>query len=146
MRFSIVQHGGLEYESTVALRDRVLRQPLGLKFTPEQLAAESNAIHLAGWIDDQVRACCVLVDREDGWFQARQVAVDFDFQRQGYGQQLMEFAHQHIVSVGADKIYCHARDVAEAFYLRLGYQPVGEYFEEVSIRHVRMEKKLAGGN
>jgi len=146
MRFSIVGHGGTDYKLSVALRDRVLRQPLGLQFTPQQLAAESTAIHIVGWIDDQIRACCVTVDRNDGWFQARQVAVDFDFQKQGYGQQLMQFTHQHIALLGADKIYCHSRIVAEAFYVRLGYQSVGDYFEEVSIQHIRMEKNLTGMN
>jgi len=146
MRFSTVGHGGTDYQLSVAQRDRVLRQPLGLQFTPEQLAAESTAIHIVGWIDDQIRACCVVVDRGHGWFQARQVAVDFDYQKQGYGRQLMKFAHQVIASLGADKIYCHSRDVAEAFYVRLGYQSVGEYFEEVSIQHVRMEKDLASIN
>jgi len=142
VQFSIIQHGGQQYESTVALRDRILRRPLGLKFSAEQLAAESNVIHLAGLIDDQVRACCVVAQQDEGWFKIRQVAVDADFQRQGYGKQLMEFVHQHVESLGGKKVFCHSRDVAEAFYNRLGYRSVGDYFEEVSIQHVRMEKDL----
>lgn len=142
MQLSIIEHGGHEYDLAVVLRDRVLRQPLGLQFTAEQLSAESSNVHVVGSIEDQIMACCVLAQRDQGWFQARQVAVDFDFQRCGYGQQLMEFAHRYVASIGATKIYCHSRDVAVPFYVRLGYQAVGEYFEEVSIQHVRMEKDL----
>ena len=142
MRFSIIQHGGQQYDLTVALRDRILRQPLGLKFSDEQLAAESTAIHVAGWIDDQVRACSVVAEQDDGWFQIRQVAVDNEFQRQGYGKQLMEFVHHHVESLGGKRVFCHSRDVAESFYADLGYRSVGDYFEAVSIQHVRMEKDL----
>ena len=142
MQFSIVEHGGRQYESTVALRDRILRQPLGLKFSPDQLAAESMFIHMAGSIDDQIRACCVVVEKEDAWCQVRQVAVDAQFQGQGYGKQFMEFAHNHILSLGGKRVFCHSRNVAEPFYKRLGYRSVGEYFEEVTIEHIRMEKDL----
>lgn len=142
MRFSIIQHGGQEYELTVALRDQILRQPLGLKFSAEQLAAESNVIHIAGWINDQVGACCVVAKEDEDWFRIRQVAVDTQFQRQGYGKQLMEFVHQHVVSQDGKKVFCHSRDVAVPFYTHLGYHIVGDYFEEVSIQHVRMEKDL----
>ena len=142
MQFSIVQHNSKQYESTVALRDRILRQPLGLKFSAEQLAAESTDIHLAGLIDDQVRACCVFTEKDEGWFRICQIAVDVEFQRQGYGKQLMNFVHDHVESLGGKRVFCHSRDVAVPFYSHLGYRSVGDYFELVTIQHVRMEKDL----
>lgn len=142
MRIEIIKHGGAKYESTVALRDRVLRQPLGLQFTAEQLAAESTCTHVAGFVDGQAIACCVIAEQQQGWFKIRQVAIDLDFQRQGLGRQLMEFVHGHVASIGGTRVFCHSRDVAEPFYGRLGYRATGEYFEEVSIQHIRMEKDL----
>ena len=142
MRFSIIQHGRQQYDLAVDLRDRILRQPLGLNFSAEQLAAESTDIHLAGLIDNQVGACCVVHKQDDDWFKVRQVAVDNQLQRQGYGKQLMEFVHQHVGSLGGKHVFCHSRTIAEPFYQRLGYRSVGEYFEEVTIQHVRMEKDL----
>ena len=140
MKFTIIEHGGREYDLAVALRHKVLREPLGLKFSAEKLSAESTATHIAGWIDDdEVKACCVVFTREDRWHQICQVTVDFDLQRQGLGTQLMEYAHQHVMFSGGSKIFCHARDVARAFYKRLGYRTVGPPFVEVSIEHVRME-------
>lgn len=142
MHVEIIEHGGPKYELTVALRYRVLRQPLGLQFSAEQLATESTCLHFAGNVNDEIIACCVAVKQQHGWFQIRQVAVDFDFQRRGFGRQLMEFVHRHIASIGGTRVFCHARDVAEPFYDGLGYKIVGEYFEEVSIQHIRMEKEL----
>lgn len=142
MEFLIVEHGSEQYHSAVDLRDRILRKPLGLQFTPEQLASESTYKHLVGTIDDQICACCILVQSNDGWFQARQVAVDSNFQRQGFGKRLMEYCHQHILACGGEKIFCHARKTAQKFYEGLEYQTVGEYFEEVTLQHIRMEKRL----
>lgn len=142
MQVEIIEHGGPRYELTVALRDRVLRQPLGLQFTTEQLESESKCIHYAGSLDDRIVACCVADRKQQGWFKIRQVAVDFDFQRRGLGRQLMEFVHSHVAAIGGHRVFCHSRDVAEPFYGRLGYQPTGGYFEEVTIQHIRMEKIL----
>jgi predicted GNAT family N-acyltransferase len=142
MKLQIIEHGSHEYDESVQFRDRMLRQPLGLIFTPEQLAAESGSHHIAGFLDGAMRACCVLVEREPNSYQVRQVAVDERFQRQGWGHQLMEFAEQHAASLGARTVFCHARLEVVPFYEQLGYVTVGEPFEEVTIMHVHMEKHV----
>ena len=38
----------------------------------------------------------------------------------------------------------HARETAVPFYERLGYATVGARFEEVTIPHFKMEKRLRG--
>jgi hypothetical protein len=35
----LIQHGSAEYDQMIGLRMEILRQPLGLSFTPEQLDA-----------------------------------------------------------------------------------------------------------
>ena len=37
MALKIIDHGTVEYEQMVKLRDEILRQPLGLSFTKEEL-------------------------------------------------------------------------------------------------------------
>jgi predicted GNAT family N-acyltransferase len=46
---------------------------------------------------------------------------------------------------GFTDMILHARESAVPFYERLGYERVGERFEEVSIPHWRMRKGMAGG-
>jgi len=142
MQFSILKHGGKGYRESVDLRDRILRRPLGLEFTEKQLAAESNSIHVVGKIAGEVVATCLLVDRGEGRFQMRQVAVEGDFQRKGYGLQMIKFIEEQIKSQGGTHVFCHARVTVQAFYDRLGYHTVGEQFEEVTIQHIHMEKQL----
>ena len=63
-------------DESVALRDLVLRQPLGLSFTIEGLAAEYNQYHIAAFDEEsKLIAVLVLLPVEEGVFKMRQVAV-----------------------------------------------------------------------
>jgi predicted GNAT family N-acyltransferase len=70
----------------------------------------------------------------------RQVAVAAAMQGKGVGARLVaaseDFAKEH----GFQKITLHARETAVLFYERIGYQKIGERFEEVGIPHFKMEK------
>lgn len=142
MQFQVIEHDSPAYKESVQLRDRILRQPLGLEFTPEQLAAENDALHIAGYLGETIRACCVLVNHGPRGCQVRQVAVDQGLQRLGYGNKLMLFAEQQARLLGSKVLFCHSREEARAFYERLGYTTVGEPFIEVGITHIQMEKSV----
>lgn len=142
MRFAVISHGGPAYDEAVRFRDRLLRRPLGLTFTAEQLAAEVDSHHLGGYIDDELRAYCMLTPRSAMEIQMRQVAVERGYQGQGFGRQLTDFAEEHARQLDFQIISCHARDTAVPFYQKQGYRLVGEPFEEVTIRHQKMEKRL----
>ena len=43
---------------------------------------------------------------------------------------------------GFKKLYCHVRATAIEFYLKNGYEAQGDYFEEDSIPHLKMNKIL----
>jgi predicted N-acetyltransferase YhbS len=145
----IIPFGSELYEQTVLLRTEVLRKPLNLVFTEEQLAAEVGQVHFACFTNDsegdrELVGCLILVpDEVNSMVQMRQVAVAFDKQQQGIGQQLVRFAEDWAIDAGYQTIFCHARDVAVPFYLKLGYHIVGEGFTEVSILHYYMEKHLS---
>lgn len=140
--FRTVQHGSVEYALTVALRDRILRHPLGLYFTPEQLAAEGDEFHLTAWDDNQLLACLVLKPVDAFTVKMRQVAVQENLQGQGIGKKLVAyadtFAREHLFRT----MVLHARETAIPFYLVQGYELFGEPFTEVSIPHRSMRKKL----
>lgn len=143
MEIRQVAFGSPEYEATVELRREVLRRPLGLDFTIEQLAAEDSDVHLALFDEDEgVVACLVLVGLEDGRVKMRQVAVREDRQGQGVGRQLVRAAETEAKGEGFLTIVLHARETAVPFYRALGYSIEGEPFEEVGIPHFAMSKEL----
>jgi len=142
-QIKIVPHFSVDYCKTVLLRDVILRKPLGLVFTPEQLRAEHNGIHIACIENDKVVGCLILVPQNNNKVKMRQVAVAESHQRKGIGTLMCEFSHEWAINNNYASIYCHARDVAEPFYTKLGYTIISEPFTEVNIKHWKMEKKFS---
>jgi len=138
----VVEHGSADYEATVALRYDVLRKPLGLEFSPEQLAAESSDVHCALWEGSLLVGCLVLTPQIGGVVKMRQVAVRSDRQGEGLGRVLVEFCESEAKSRGFAQMVLNARDTAVPFYLRLGYELEGDPFIEVGIPHRKMRKTL----
>lgn len=132
-----------EYDETIRLRYKILREPLGLEFTEEQLATEYSDFHLAAydaaWI---LRGCLVLTPLSDTTIKMRQVAVDSSVQKQGIGQLLVKASEQFAIQNGFKIMELNARDTAIPFYEKLGYQKVGDMFTEVNIPHFKMKKEI----
>ena len=139
--FKIINHGSLEYQSAVALREEILRKPLGLTFLPEELKKEKDSIHVVGFKGDEVVATAVLVT-EGLSCKMRQVSVKADLHGYGIGSKIMAFCEEYAKIQGCNYIHCHARASSLQFYLKNNYAPNGDYFYEVSIPHIRMSKSL----
>ena len=92
MELKRIQYNTPDYERVVALRRRVLRAPLGLDFTPEQLASEADDIHLAGFEDETPVACLILTPAPEHEFKMRQVAVVPERQGAGLGSELVAYS------------------------------------------------------
>ncbi|HWU34700.1 MAG TPA: GNAT family N-acetyltransferase [Methylovorus sp.] len=137
-----IAHNSPEYHTAVALRHAILRAPLGLHFTPEQLAAEADAWHLGAYLVDRLVGYLLLKPLASGELQMRQVAVDATLQGQGIGRRLVSDAESRAQQHGMTAIRLHARENAVPFYQRLGYEVQGEPFMEIGLLHWRMAKQL----
>ncbi len=142
MEISQIAHGTPHYDAAVALRDQLLRRPLGLEFTSEQLAGENRCIHIGAFERDQLVGCLVLVPKDAVRVQMRQVAVHPDYQRDGVGTRMVKFAEHVARDNGFRKMTLNARKTAVPFYEKLGYTTVGDEFIEITIPHFPMEKDL----
>lgn len=142
MELKQIKHNTPEYERVVALRRRVLRAPLGLDFTPEQLAAEAAEIHLAGFEGETPIASLILTPVSVQEFRMRQVAVAPERQGAGLGRRIVDYSETVVRAAGGRQITLHARETVVPFYLRAGYETVGETFEEVTVPHRKMQKWL----
>jgi len=142
-RLNWIAPGSPEYALTVALRHEVLRLPLGLAFTVEQLLSEKDSHHLAAFDDKgRILGCLMLTPHEGGEVQMRQVAVKPEQQGTGLGRALVLEAETKARALGFTRMMLHARDKAIGFYERLGYAREGDLFMEVGIVHQQMAKKL----
>jgi ribosomal protein S18 acetylase RimI-like enzyme len=142
MALKIIDHGSPEYQQMVDLRDEILRKPLGLHFTPEELEKEKDNLLMGAYEDDQMLGCCMLVEDDPQTVRLRQMAVINDLQGKGIGSALLSFAENLARDRGYRRITMHARKNAIGFYEKLGYKKIGEEFEEITIPHYVMEKQL----
>jgi len=137
-----IDHGTKEYEQMIKLRFEILRKPLHLDFSKEELEKEKHDILIGAFEDDKMLGCCLLTKVDKHCVRLRQMAVQNNLQGKGIGASLMNFAENVARDHGYKKIIMHARKTAIGFYEKLGYAVTGKEFTEVSIPHVVMEKKL----
>ncbi|WP_052444141.1 GNAT family N-acetyltransferase [Flammeovirga sp. OC4] len=138
-----VAFNSADHKLTVALRDEVLRKPLGLQFSEEELSEEFDSYHLAAMNDnDEVVACLVLKPISLEEIKMRQVAVRDDQRGKGLGSLMVQFSEFFSMDHGFETISLHARAVAKEFYEGMNYEVVGDQFEEVGIPHYKFIKKL----
>jgi GNAT superfamily N-acetyltransferase len=142
MALKILDHGSSEYMQMIRLRDDILRKPLGLGFTKEELDAEKNNMLIAAFEDENILGCCMLVEESPEKVRLRQMAVLNDLQGKGIGRALMNFAENLARDRGYKTLTMHARKNATGFYEKMGYKIASGEFTEVTIPHYVMEKKL----
>ncbi len=142
MALKIIDHNTPQYKDMIQLRDEVLRKPLGLVFSAEELEKEKENLLIGAYEEDIMLGCCMLVEQGEDTVRLRQMAVLNDLQGKGIGKALMNFAENLARDRGYKKITMHARKNSVGFYEKMGYKLVGTEFEEITIPHFVMEKKL----
>lgn len=142
MALKLIDHGSPEYREMVDLRFQILRKPLGLSFSEEDLAAELHDILLGCFEDDRLEACCILTRTDPKTVRLRQMAVSSNLQGKGIGRVLMSFAENVARDHGYRRLTMHARKSAIGFYEKNGYRICSNEFHEVTIPHYVMEKEL----
>ncbi len=142
MALKIIDHGTPEYQKMIKLRDDILRKPLGLGFTSQELEEEKDNMLIGAFEDDTILGCCMLVEENPQIVRLRQMAVLNDLQGKGIGRALMNFAENIARDRGYKILSMHARKNAIGFYEKMGYKVAGDEFTEVTIPHYVMEKKL----
>ncbi len=137
-----IDFGTPEYQQMIELRRQILRTPLGLSFTEQELQQEKDEILIAAFDDDEMLGCCVLCKLDESRIRLRQMAVQQDMQLRGIGASIMSFAENLARDKGFRYMIMHSRNTAIGFYEKLGYKVNGDEFIEVGISHYVMEKEL----
>ena len=142
--FRLVSHRSPDYDETVRLRNRILRAPLGLTFSHQELEAEAGDFHLAGFAETSgaLIACLVLTPLDGESLKMRQVAVTESYRGRGIGKALVRFAESFARERSISRLVLHARESVVPFYESLGYSIEGPPFTEVTIPHRRLTKTL----
>ncbi len=131
-----------DYEDVIALRQRILRDPLGLKLSKEDIKKEQDDLICICEADNKIIACCILTKISEDVVKLRQMAVDNSVQSSGIGTALLKFAEEVAVKMNFQTVELSARVEAKNFYLKSNYKIASEEFIEVGVPHVKMMKSL----
>jgi predicted GNAT family N-acyltransferase len=142
MQFQRIDFLSQKYYQSLSLRYDVLRKPLKLHFTLDDLIPDKNSFHLVGIDRNNVVACLVLSEITKKELKMRQVAVKELLQGKGIGKKIVAFAEKEAKKFGYTSFILNARKSAVPFYLSMGYQIHGEEFLEVGIPHFKMKKDI----
>ncbi|MEZ5828773.1 MAG: GNAT family N-acetyltransferase [Hyphomicrobiales bacterium] len=130
------------YAQALALREALLRKPLGLTVTAEELADDAERQHFCAVSCGAVVGTVSLRPLDESTLHLKQMAVVEARRKAGIGTRLVTHAESWAAGGGFRLMVIHARIGAEGFYSRLGYAEEGERFDENTIAHVRMIKRL----
>ena len=105
---------------------------------------DQHAVHALALIDGHPVGCGRFVVH-DSEVKIGRMAVLKNRRGEGIGQAILESLMKEARRRGFQNAVLHAQLTAEGFYLKQGFVPKGEVFEEAGIRHRKMERTLFAG-
>jgi predicted GNAT family N-acyltransferase len=142
MALKQIDHGSKEYHEMLRLRRDILRKPLGLDLTDEDLEKDKHDILIGAFEEDKLLGCCQLTKIDEETLRLRQMAVPKEMQGKGIGRVMIQFAENLARDLRYKKMIMHARSNVTGFYEKQGYRICSDEFLEVTIPHYVMEKRL----
>lgn len=130
------------FAAVFALREKVLRQPLGLSLYNEDTSSDAEDDIFIALQNEKVIGCVMMKTIKAEVQKLRQIAVCDDWQGKRVGALLVQNAETAAVKKGIKKISLHARENAIGFYEKQQYKTEGSSFLEVNIPHFAMHKIL----
>src|SRR5699024_471086 len=108
----LIEYNSSEYREMLLLRTMLLRAPLGLSFSEQELQKEINDLFIGCFRegDGLLVGCCVLTPLDEEVVRLRQMAVLEEFRRQGIGRHLIDFAEKEALVSGFSLMIMHARE------------------------------------
>jgi GNAT superfamily N-acetyltransferase len=135
-----IEVGSKLHRSEQDLRDEVLRKPLGRAPSATDLERDRLGRHFIALMHGEVVGCVGVYPEGERVVRLRQMAVSPKLQ--GLGSALLRHVEDEARANDISRIELHARVSARRFYERNGYQIEGDVFEEITIPHVKMWKRL----
>lgn len=135
---------------TFSVRHPVLREGKPIQTCSFEGDNLSSTKHFGLFVDENLTAVVSVFQNNNSifntqnQFQIRGMAVLKDFQRKGFGEELVLYCEDYIKSQNGKLIWFNARENAITFYRKLGYEILGNGFviENVGIHYI-MKKEIA---
>jgi len=137
-----INYNSPDYMQELELRDKVLRKPLGMSLSDDNLEADKNDIHIGAFVDNKLVGVLILTRLNQNEVKMRQVAVGEEMRSKKIGSKMVAYAELFSSNLQYTTMVLNARKTAVGFYEKLGYNKVGNEFLEINIPHFKMSKFL----
>ena len=126
-------------ELTWKIRQKELNPELSL--SEIKLEEDDSGIHLGLFHDNKLITVVSLF--EYGYeLQFRKFATDSNYQRMGFGKQMLAYILKYAKEKQFKKVWCNARASASKFYQIFGFLETDKTFSKNGIDYIIMELKL----
>ena len=125
-----------------AIRHQVFQVEQGVDSALEFDGLDRTAQHLVAYLDHKPVGTARIRELSKHIAKVERVAVLSSSRRQGIGIKLMKKALEVIVQSNKQAVIIHAQEYVKGLYLKLGFEIVGDPFQEAGIAHVKMIKKF----
>ena len=133
-----INYNSPDYMQELELRDKVLRKPLGMSLSDDNLEADKNDIHIGAFVDNKLVGVLILSRLNQNDVKMRQVAVLEGMRSKKIGSKMVAYAEQFSKDLHYTTMLLNARKTAVGFYEKLGYEKVGNEFLEINNPHFKM--------
>ena len=98
--------------------------------------------HILGFYKNQPIATARLQKISEEKYKVGRMAVRKKYRRYGIGSKILLFIENYLKKKQIKKIELNAQKYVEKFYLKNGFNPVGDEFFEADILHIKMQKNI----
>lgn len=129
-------------EAAYSIRRRVFIEE---QHVPEEIeldADDARAFHALALRGGQPVGCGRYVEHGPGEIKIGRMAALRELRGSGIGRAVLEFLIETARNRGYTRAILHAQLTAEGFYLKQGFHPEGNVFEEAGILHRAMTRGL----
>lgn len=131
-----------QMDQAYAIRRQVFIEEQHVPEEIEMDEDDGHAVHAVASIDGRPVGCGRSVAHGDDEIKIGRMAVLKELRGAGIGKAILEFLMDEARGRGFKRAVLHAQLSAEGFYLKQGFMPEGEVFEEAGIPHRRMHRAL----
>lgn len=131
-----------DMQRAYAIRRRVFIEEQRVPEEVELDADDAHAFHALAILDGVAIGCGRMLEHGGSEVKIGRMAVLPEFRKTGVGAHILRFLIERARTRGFRKAILHAQLTAEGFYLKEGFSPVGDVFDEAGIAHRKMEREL----
>jgi predicted GNAT family N-acyltransferase len=125
-----------------AIRVQVFQEEQKVSEELEFDGLDETSIQLLAYLDSKPVGTARIRDVGKQTAKIERLAVLSEARGNGIGKKLMEAALEVAVSGDYQTVLIHAQEYIKELYLRLGFEQIGDTFEEANIPHVKMIKRI----